>query len=80
MMSCLLVKLKQGFGIPVEDQQHLFETFHCAANVGAIQGTGLGLAIVKKSVDLHKGQITVKSEMGKGTMFTVILPLCSDQV
>lgn len=68
----------KGLGIPLEDQKHLFEAFHRAANVGAIQGTGLGLAIVKKSVDLHQGRISVESEVGKGTMFTVILPLYSD--
>jgi signal transduction histidine kinase len=65
----------QGIGIPLDDQKHLFETFHRAANVGTISGTGLGLAIVKKSVDLHGGQIAVDSEVGVGTRFTVTLPL-----
>lgn len=64
-----------GIGIPFKDQQHLFETFHRATNVGRIQGTGLGLSIVKKCVDLHKGGIQVESEVGVGTTFTVTLPL-----
>jgi signal transduction histidine kinase len=65
----------QGIGIPPEDQTQLFESFHRASNVGQIPGTGLGLAIVKKAVDLHKGTIQVRSEVGVGTTFTVTLPL-----
>ncbi|MBW4681645.1 MAG: PAS domain S-box protein [Microcoleus vaginatus WJT46-NPBG5] len=64
-----------GIGIPPEDQQRLFEAFHRAKNVGDIPGTGLGLAIVKRAVDMHSGYITVKSEVGMGTTFTVSLPL-----
>jgi signal transduction histidine kinase len=63
-----------GIGIPAEDLSQLFESFHRAKNVGTIPGTGLGLAIVKKCVDLHGGQITVESEAGVGTTFTVTLP------
>jgi PAS domain S-box-containing protein len=63
-----------GIGIPAEDLSQLFESFHRAKNVGTIPGTGLGLAIVKKCVDLHEGQITVESEAGVGTTFTVTLP------
>ena len=65
----------EGIGIPPEDQKHLFESFHRAKNVGTIPGTGLGLAIVKRSVDRLGGTITVHSEVGKGTIFTVSLPL-----
>jgi signal transduction histidine kinase len=65
----------QGIGIPLEDQDHIFDSFHRATNVGTIPGTGLGLAIVKKNVDLHKGKITVHSEVGSGTKFRVVLPL-----
>jgi signal transduction histidine kinase len=65
----------QGIGIPPRDQARLFESFHRASNVGQIPGTGLGLAIVKKAVDLHKGTIQVRSEVGIGTTFTVTLPL-----
>ncbi|MGK7877100.1 MAG: ATP-binding protein [Xenococcaceae cyanobacterium] len=67
----------EGIGIPLDDQQRLFEPFHRAANVGKISGTGLGLAIVKQCVDLHGGQITVTSELGVGTTFEVVLPLSS---
>lgn len=65
----------QGIGIPPADLPHLFESFHRATNVGNIQGTGLGLAIVKNCVETHHGEITVKSEIGLGTIFTVTLPL-----
>ncbi len=65
----------QGIGIPVADQDKLFNSFHRASNVGTISGTGLGLAIVKKSVDLHGGKITVQSEVGASTTFTVTIPL-----
>jgi signal transduction histidine kinase len=65
----------EGIGIPTEERERLFELFYRASNVGTIQGTGLGLAIAKKCVDLHQGQITVDSEVGVGTTFTVTLPL-----
>ncbi len=64
----------EGIGIPLEDQQRLFEPFHRAKNVINIPGTGLGLAIVKQSVDLHNGKISVLSELGLGTTFRVALP------
>lgn len=63
----------QGIGIPPDEMPHLFESFHRASNVGAIQGTGLGLAIVKNAVELHGGQITVESELGHSTCFTVTI-------
>ncbi len=65
----------RGIGIPTEDQKRLFEAFHRANNVGTIAGTGLGLAIVKKCVDIHQGQISVESEVGVGTTFTITLPI-----
>jgi PAS domain S-box-containing protein len=64
-----------GIGIPIEDQPQLFESFHRASNVGNIPGTGLGLSIVKRMVDLHAGSISVASEIGLGTTFTVTIPL-----
>ena len=66
--------IDQGIGIPAEEIPHLFESFHRASNVGAIQGTGLGLAIVKNAVHTHGGSIEVASRLGEGTAFTVRLP------
>ena len=65
----------RGIGIPAADRQQLSEPFHRGRNVGDIQGTGLGLSVVKKFVDLHGGKISVASEVGVGTTFTVTLPL-----
>jgi len=65
----------QGIGIPREAQEHLFDSFYRAENVGNISGNGLGLAIVKSSIDLHNGKITVDSEVNVGTTFTVTIPL-----
>lgn len=63
----------QGIGIPAEDLPYLFEPFHRASNTGPISGTGLGLAIVKQYVDLLGGTISVKSEVGQGTVFSLFL-------
>lgn len=65
----------QGMGIPEPDQARLFESFYRASNVQSIKGTGLGLVIVKRCVDAHRGKISVTSQVGVGTTFTVILPL-----
>jgi PAS domain S-box-containing protein len=64
----------EGIGIPEKDQDHLFEAFHRAANVGTISGTGLGLVIIKRQVELYGGAITFKSQVGVGTTFIVTLP------
>jgi signal transduction histidine kinase len=53
----------------------LFNAFFRGSNVGTIPGVGLGLVIVKETVDLHRGEIVVNSEVGVGTTFTVTLPL-----
>ncbi len=67
--------IDQGIGIPDEDKPHMFERFFRANNAGNIQGTGLGLNIVKKYIELMDGEISFKSEYGKGTTFTVIIPI-----
>lgn len=64
----------QGIGIPETDKQHMFERFFRAHNATNIQGTGLGLTIVKKYLDLMGGDIWYESEVGKGSVFTIVLP------
>ncbi len=64
-----------GIGISAIDLHRLFEPFYRGNNVGEIQGTGLGLAVVKNLVELHCGEISVASEVGIGTTFTISIPL-----
>jgi len=65
-----------GYGIPADEIETIFEPFkRVDANKQWDTGSGLGLSIVKEYVTAHDGQITVSSEQGVGTMFTVILPL-----
>ncbi|MEA5603015.1 ATP-binding protein [Nostoc sp. UHCC 0252] len=64
----------RGIGIPIKDQENLFQSFCRGSNVDTIPGTGLGLAIAKGCVELHGGDITLFSEVGQGTKVTVSLP------
>ncbi|WP_300449856.1 ATP-binding protein [Accumulibacter sp.] len=64
-----------GVGIAPEDQERIFEAFVQTGNVGARQGSGLGLAITRQFVALMDGQLTLASELGKGSIFRVTLPL-----
>jgi signal transduction histidine kinase len=74
-----LVVSDQGIGIPPDDQEHVFETFHRASNVTHIGGLGLGLKIVRDYVTLHGGTISVRSQEGQGSMFIVRLPVSYEQ-
>jgi signal transduction histidine kinase len=69
----------RGIGIPVADQEWLFSAFYRGQNVADRPGTGLGLVIVKRCVDLHGGKINVESQIGKGTVVTVRLPVFSQE-
>lgn len=66
-----------GVGIPPEDLPHVFDRFYRVdkARSRDTGGTGLGLSIVQQIVRLHAGSVTVQSEVGKGTTFTVQLPV-----
>ena len=69
-----------GIGIPAEAQSRVFERFYRVDKGRARKngGTGLGLAIVKHIVQLYGGRVALKSEVGKGSTFTVKLPLAKD--
>lgn len=66
-----------GIGMSQEFVKHIFEPFERETTVtkSSIQGAGLGMAITKNIVDMMGGEITVESEVGKGSTFTVKLPL-----
>lgn len=68
-----------GLGIPAADLPHIFEPDHRGRNAVAIRGEGLGLASVRRLVELHGGCVTVQSEEGVGTVFTVRLPLATTE-
>lgn len=65
-----------GIGIAEENLAHIFNRFYREddSRTIAAEGTGLGLSIVQQVIELHNGTITVTSEKGKGTIFTIVLP------
>lgn len=66
--------IDEGVGIPASEQKYLFTRFFRAKNVSNIKGTGIGLNIVKEYLKLLEGEIVLKSELDKGSTFTVSIP------
>jgi two-component system phosphate regulon sensor histidine kinase PhoR len=72
---CITIQDK-GIGIPAADLEHIFERFYTVdkAHSRRLGGAGLGLSIVKTIIENHHGVISVTSDVGKGTTFTILLP------
>ncbi|TVR79380.1 MAG: sensor histidine kinase [Chitinophagaceae bacterium] len=70
---CSIAFIDNGPGIVKDDLPNVFSTFYRGKTVQKNNGYGIGLSLVKKIIDLHKGNITVHSEKGKGSVFTVEL-------
>jgi signal transduction histidine kinase len=75
--SAVLRVRDDGIGIPVDEHARIFEKFVRGegAKRACIEGTGIGLAMVKEIVEVHRGDIQVSSEVGRGSTFQVRLPL-----
>jgi signal transduction histidine kinase len=71
---CRLIVRDEGMGISAEDQKKIFNRFERAEAAANITGLGLGLYICREIVEAHGGNISVQSELGKGSTFTVTLP------
>jgi signal transduction histidine kinase len=67
----------QGIGIPTNEREKIFERFHRVSTglVHDVKGSGLGLSLVKHIVEAHGGRVTLTSELGRGSTFTVFLPV-----
>ncbi|MFW9906635.1 MAG: sensor histidine kinase, partial [Candidatus Thorarchaeota archaeon] len=72
--GCLVQISDEGIGIDRKDLPYIFDRFYRASEVKETRGTGLGLSIAKELVELHKGDIFVKSELNKGSTFSVFIP------
>jgi signal transduction histidine kinase len=75
--ALVIIVMDEGIGIPKDEQEHIFDDFFRASNVGNFRGAGLGLSIAHKIIEAHEGTITVESpyEKGKtGTKFTITIP------
>src|SRR5690606_18457006 len=65
----------KGIGIPLQEQQHIFEPSFRASNTNEFEGHGIGLPLTLNIIRLHKGSIGILSEEAKGTEIQVLLPV-----
>jgi signal transduction histidine kinase len=78
--SIIMEVIDRGIGIPQDEQQRLFSRFFRASNARKRKGTGLGLTIARRYAQLLDGDIRCTSQLGRGTTFTVELPIPDGQV
>ena len=71
----LLTFSDKGYGVSEADLPHIFEPFYRSEQTMPIKGHGIGLALTKRIIELHRGNISVESTVGKGTVFRVVLPI-----
>ena len=62
-----------GIGIPQSDIEHLYEPFYRASNANDVSGTGLGSSIAKEYIELNGGELHLKTQVNKGSEFTIVL-------
>ncbi|WP_337040422.1 sensor histidine kinase [Emticicia sp. 17c] len=67
--------IDHGTGISEEDLQHIFEPFYRSVNTHDISGHGIGLPLTKRIIEIHRGKISIESEVGHGTTIMIILPI-----
>ena len=69
-----------GIGIPTDDLDRIFQDFYRSPNVKEIQGTGLGMSIAKEFLTINKCDLIVESEVDKGSVFTIRIPISQDKI
>lgn len=74
---CKIEITDTGHGMDQQTMDRIFEPFYTTKEVG--KGTGLGLSIVHSVIKEHQGEITVRSQLGQGTTFMILLPECKDK-
>jgi signal transduction histidine kinase len=79
--NSLVIKFTdEGFGIPESELFLIFQPFYRSRTSGKIEGHGIGLSLAEKVIQLHKGTISASSEVGKGSVFTVQLPITTKDI
>ncbi len=69
-----LIFIDRGIGISDDDLKKIFEPFYRGSNVQSMSGSGIGLPLVNQIISNHNGKINISSDIGKGTIVTIILP------